>query len=706
MLSIRTILAFLVFVACAPMVERVLAEPTSSIDTDSDGIPDEWERRGHGFLLPSMVSVGRRDLIMYIIRRDVVSADVARASMERVKTSYRNLPIPNPDGSTGIFMQVIEGPELPMSHRDTAYDSLYLEFMPFEWRGIARGFIIGAGSGGQTASPDWATSGHAWQAIAHEIGHMLELNHTPPNQTGQGVSPLWTSIENYMYTYNFNGESDAVHFSRGQFSDITLNETRLSERINRPRAELSFLEQPPNSFRLETISDRVTGVDWNRNGRIDDGIISADINDGYSVVGKVPALIPGESSAGMSMSTIGDRVFLVYPRLEGSPAEWRTERMMGTVGARLQVHMYDGTAFSVEPSLLGTGVYSDVSSASFGNMLAVAYVGVKRRPYVGMWETNFMQPNGIGTRRMLDTDRREISDQAIVVAENIPGSLGLDRPRPCPPISSVDCLPVGDGATIGRSEFWVLSWNSTTKKVRIAEISQHRESSGSITYRLGVGRFADLPGSTGSLRSAGPVGAALDPLDGRLRIAIYGSSGDIRNALKVVEMQKVSGRWSFVNERFVGRADHPGTGSSAPVVVLNPTAPIGGRSQINIYARGVALLDALVPVIKFREIAGRAEDDGWRIKIMVDEWNTTQSPPAATRYRGTDLFALRWRYEDSRPNQIVFYTQTGILDEELRDHDDVRFIGETGLGFGLRRLRCYAEHDLGYNFELVPSECR
>jgi hypothetical protein len=178
------------------------AYPASPADTDFDGIPDEWERRGRGPLTPDMVRVGRRDMVMYILRRGGISEADTRTLMARVARFYGELPIDNADGSRGITMTVIYGPEMAREHWGVSFDAaiLYNTYIRPEWRGVARTFIIetAPGQGGQTISAEWGATGPPWQAVAHELGHQVMMGHTPPNQPTGGVSPLWPSIMNYM----------------------------------------------------------------------------------------------------------------------------------------------------------------------------------------------------------------------------------------------------------------------------------------------------------------------------------------------------------------------------------------------------------------------------------------------------------------------------------------------------------------------------
>jgi hypothetical protein len=179
--------------------------------------------------------------------------------------------------------------------------------------------------------------------------------------------------------------------------------------------------------------------------------------------------------------------------------------------------------------------------------------------------------------------------------------------------------------------------------------------------------------------------------------------------LRLARLRSVGGVWVLHDRRWVGGAVPTVRTDAAPAITLDPTAPIGGRSQINVYALNPLPTEPDAPpfanTIKYREIADRSQNDGWRIRLMIDQWNNSQSATAAVRFGSSDAFALRWKFVDPRPNLLIVYRGTGVADAVLRDHDDVSYIANTGLAQSLRGLRCWMAATWGTNFEFTSSEC-
>lgn len=672
----------LLFTAVA---SAAFAAPAFAADTDADGIPDEWERAGHGPLNPRVhdVRVGRQDVILVAARRPGLAWSTVLPQLERVRDFYRRVPTRNPDGSTGINIVIVQGPVLPESDRETAYGETYPRAFPSEWRGIAHGYLLenGTGGGGQTASPEFSASGYDWHTVAHELGHQLQLDHAPPDS---GISPLFPSIMSYAYSNTFGGDANAVRFSDGSF--MTLNENSLNETLPYPISRVMFL-QNEFGFGLREVG-ATTQVDWDRDGVYGETNVSADINDGYSVGVQIPLIDAGPASGSPSMTQIGNLLYMVYPTIPGTP-NWSTPRP----GGFLTLQMWNGSsaAFTAPRRLVSRRLTGDPTAVAFGNRLAVAYVsGQPNRPglpFVTMYNTT---ASGIGEGGAETLDLNQLVNQATIAGGRVPGA-SRDVP-----LSNQPTIPGVAPQTTrltapAQDRLWMFTWTAATRSIRAVEVTD-RAAAGATrpTPHIERGTSYEILNGTEPLRSDHEIGVAYDTLTNRMILVTYGRVWDQDNRIIVYTLRLREGRWVYEGIRYVGNWQTGAWGNNTPTIVLNPNQPIDGHSQMNIYIRGGAADDALSVHYLLREVADRSQNDGWRIKMMVDDWNTSLSPPGAALYQGRHAFAFRLPHSDPRrPNGIIFYRQTGIVTGPLRDYNEIAFLQTTGVRRALERMRDY-----------------
>jgi hypothetical protein len=108
----------------------------------------------------------------------------------------------------------------------------------------------------------------------------MSLSHS--GDSAAGLCPLYPSLMSYAYSYSFNGDGNAIHFSTGAFRALELDERALVEKLPFPYEQVKFLAGHPFRFTLKDSGDGATLVDWNHNGAFDEQAVSADINYGYS----------------------------------------------------------------------------------------------------------------------------------------------------------------------------------------------------------------------------------------------------------------------------------------------------------------------------------------------------------------------------------------------------------------------------------------
>lgn len=253
-------------------------------DDDRDGLLNGWETVGFGVLDPKIhgCKPDRSDIIICFRIRPGMAEKTMEPTITRLKKFYADMPYKNLNGEMGLNLIPIVLPPHP-DDKGQDYKAFYEQGLPLEWRGLAHGVFVGnsPGGGGQANRPDWAGTGYNWFTIAHEVGHQLGLPHNPIGfRLG---SPIHTSLMNYDYSYQLDGEPEKVHFSPGTFESLALDESDLDEVLPFPAASLSFLSKRPHYFAIKAIDAKSTSVDWNRNGVHSEKNVRANINDGYSV---------------------------------------------------------------------------------------------------------------------------------------------------------------------------------------------------------------------------------------------------------------------------------------------------------------------------------------------------------------------------------------------------------------------------------------
>lgn len=269
-------------------------------DTDGDGLLDGWEVHG----LPRGIDLGegiklykagaseserdaqlsplRQDVIVNISYFEGVDPKQFQGEMPKVHGAYRKLNTKNPDGSTGIWLHFRELPGfVPKAEQSMPWWDIGNKYFSAGERGLMHWMQVTPWGGGQSRETgDMGGAGNGWAVFAHEFGHQMSLSHT--GDSAPAWCPLYPSLMNYAFSYGFDGDGNAVHFSDGAFRGTVLDERRLRERLPYPYAQLKYLANRPYRFTLRDNGDGTTLIDWNQNGKFDEGEVEADINYGGS----------------------------------------------------------------------------------------------------------------------------------------------------------------------------------------------------------------------------------------------------------------------------------------------------------------------------------------------------------------------------------------------------------------------------------------
>ena len=656
------------------------SSPALAVDTDRDGLPDEWERSGAfgGIdLRGNGVRIGRPDVILFVAREPGLSADTPREQLARLKRFFSEVPTRNSDGSSGINLVILDRGEMPRDIGGLPYtDPRTREWtIPLEWRGYAHGYLLANGPGGGGSSPvcsDWGGSGYGWHLVAHELGHQLGLGHEAFGDSKP--SPLYAGLMNYLYNYSFAGSPEAVRFSLGEFTSFPLDETNLTETLPFSIDRLRFLEP---YFRISRAGSMQTHVDWNRNGIFGETGVRASITDGYAApLGPYKYLDP--TSGSPSLTAIASNVFLVYPVASGDPLGFSAPFETRPGGVALRMRQFINPRLSStedgilpEQSLLRSGAFGNPSAQGFGNRLAVAFPGSGGSVALMMWRTSSSGIVGTPSPILIPSLTGYASQVSLVVSGArswLPD--GVSPGLPSPP-----------------TRLWLFAWSPADRGIRVVEISDTSGEMSSSTPRPRSGDAAHQvtyrrSSGGGVVTSASPIGVAFNRTIQKMILVTKTRIGTSSHRLQINELSLQDGRWVSEPARTVGLNENFDYESdSAPSLFVDDSPSGGITGKITIVARRNRIAGAS-NINRYMEINDRTVGGGWRATLMGNEWNYSYSSPAIIRFGDNNFYAFRW-YEPETPSEhnkiIVHRMADGVSGGTLRDQDDVRYLAETGI---------------------------
>lgn len=436
--------------------ERELSTDPLNPDTDGDGLLDGWEVHGlpHDVAGPETpLNPRQQDVIVAVAPHEGLDMQAVRVSLEDAKKIYLNIPSRNPDGTTGIHLHYRYDP--PIAPKDQGnWPDVGARFFDPKQRGLMHWMMVtGLGGGGQSSQlGDLGAAGANWAAFAHELGHQLGLSHT--GDSAPPWCPLYPSLMNYAFGYSLGGDGSKVQFSPGKFCGYELRESALSERLPFAYNDLKYLEADPFYFTLKDDGAGGTLIDWNQNGRFDEGTVAADINYGSSthcgervrmdLIGSGPALC-----------RVGDTIHIAFLTQDQGEIHLRTYKGQNQWSDARPV---PNSASTFDPLLIGM---KDAGFLLF------------RRPE-GWWISRFDaermdDPVWLSDLPAIELSGEAVSDRVLLIGRR-----------------DDDSLPT----------WW---------------LEPSRDKSGANTYKL-------APGPTLDFTSQVPVDFAVNPLDGRVAV--------------------------------------------------------------------------------------------------------------------------------------------------------------------------------------------
>lgn len=600
------------------------------VDSDHDGIPDIAKTTGFGPIDPKKYDLhpGRADLFIVFRRRSDLTMKTLQPVIDRMKRFYAEMPHKNRDGSTGIHMIPILPPPMPVDTDKKSYQELYELGMPKEWRGLAHGILLdnNGGGGGQCDRDDWAGASYNWHTVVHEIGHEFGLPHEPLG--AQTQSPFHDSLMNYDYTYQFDGDGERIHFSTGKFIPMTMAGTDLDEVVPVGLKDLEFLTRWPYNFKMKALGPDKTAIDWNRNGIFGEHHVKANINDGYAI-GYEDLLKLGKTAGAPALASFGNDLVVVYPSF--AKDEEYKDYELGTPSkekpAPLCLQLVRAGK-GLTPQTLWPQVCGDPSALSDHGMLYIA------------------APTPTGYRaasyRLSGTSFSEISHRDVSA-------------NPVTP--TLVSTPYG---------VKLVTWDSASHAVTLEDFDGKN-----------VQALQGYEPQTG-------VGAVWNPLTQRLSLVagVKQDKADLR--VQIQDLVWSGGKWSLGPVIWVEGEKGGARTSARPNVIFDAGKDRGPHGGYDVFVRASNNPPGSTGLHFYcRQIEDKSMSDGWRTKMMGNEWAWSRSMSAVTPYRGDFAYAVRWFGNEL----FVFQRASGIDSNKMTDFDEVGFIFDHGLHNSLRNVQ-------------------
>jgi len=634
-------------------------------DADRDGLLNAWETgrvKPGGLDLPALGCTPRhRDVIVELQRFADVPEDKLRAEMERVVKYYASLPLENLDGTPGIALHVIYREPMPVEEVSKPWWELGEKYHPAAHRGITHWMQVSMGGGGQSGEmADRGSCGfHGFYAtFLHEFGHQLGLDHT--GHWGPAWCPIYPSLMNYAYNYQFNGKGEDIRYSDGRLARVVLQERNLSERLPLPLEQVAFLAGPPYRYRLQPAPDGAgTWIDWNWNGVFGEEGIAADINYGYSTTGGL-------------RHTIGKTYTAPALVAHGSPSTEGPARLLlfcGQLPAGAPLPPADATA--KQPSL---------SPEQPGRLCLRLWQGTDPETEAAKWSEEIpVEPQDVTG----DPSAAFGSGATWVAYPTLAGvkvrRITLD-PAGFPQIGEACWIPESQGVQPTLTPFAgglaLLLWRGPQTPVgfRFLTVQDGAVLVGPETA-LGFASTMPVGAAAGALEGASPslwVGLTQDQDEGRP------NRWQVRRFVLTPE-----GSLQQVHQEWIGGEKGGERGSSRVLLLWEPNEALGPDGQLYFLACG--LFGSGTPwschYIAMR-IADKTINGGWLTRRYYDEWTQSRSAPGACFFGGDIALAVRWFgnvHGTENDNLFVAFFGRGIESKPMGDFNDLRHLGDYGL---------------------------
>ncbi len=289
-------------------------------DTDGDGLLDSWEISGYDHDGDGTVDVpihkrganpNRKDIFiayawMNASETEAVSHEPSKAVLKAVTKAFKDAPVANPDGSTGITLHFRNLGGVPhdadLNPVWTEFDAIMNPLVSEAERRIYHRMIAGHGySGGGSSglsrgipASDFietlglfpSNPGTVVQragTIMHELGHNLGLRHGGIDH--ENYKPNHLSIMSYHHQLDWILHKDGAKLDYERFDLHDLNEAALNEKVGLTRQGGDAPLRPYGArwFSAGVSKSKPQGanakIDWNNNIINTDNPVAVDLNN-------------------------------------------------------------------------------------------------------------------------------------------------------------------------------------------------------------------------------------------------------------------------------------------------------------------------------------------------------------------------------------------------------------------------------------------
>ncbi|MEQ1934318.1 MAG: hypothetical protein ABL962_10645, partial [Fimbriimonadaceae bacterium] len=381
-----------------------------------------------------------------------------------------------------------------------------------------------------------------------------------------------------------------------------------------------------------------TAIDWNRNGVFGEKGVRADINDGYSATYRSQVKL--EFAAGATaLAALGSTLVVVYPDLPKREdyKEFEHRALSKERIGKLQVQLIENGKPGPPQTIVESEVAGDPTAATFGNTVWVSY------PTVTGYSFKSLRKVGSLLKETTTVNHLDADSQPTLVA--LPDSLA------------------------------VLVWSEKTQAVSLKVLTGEPQPDQLLE----------------AVTSQYPVGATWNSKKKCLAVVTPVKQGDKPGRLKINHLRKSNGQWTVFETIWVEGDKGTAATSWRPQVIFDPSKDRGPEGAYMVFIKG-GYADPHQGGLNYlcRQIADKTLGDGWRTKMLGNEWANTRSVCGVTNYKGDIAYAVRWHAgkggnEDAR--LTVSLRASGIENEWLTDFDEVGYVFKTGLARSLQNVR-------------------